>query len=368
MRKINLLILLLFAAVGLQAQTFTYSDASNLPLFGKICEDTFEPYSRLPERVKDSLLAKKREAVWSLGRASAGEFIRFSSDAGQFSFRWYTSMNKTLDNMALCGVRGMALYTIDKGQWIYVGTARPRFAKGQEYYESTINCRKLAGQNCEYMLYLSLYDGIKNLQIGVPEGRNLNLPETNSPLATKPIIMYGTSILQGASASHPGMCSTNQLSRRLNRVVINLGFSGNALLDTEIAELMAAYPDPGVFVLDNTPNGSPQMTLEKEEAFFRILRNAHPTVPVVFVGMPMYPGGRFDEKRENMCVEREKAMKSVYDKLVKSGEKNIYFVPGSKLLPKDNVGTIEGTHFTDIGFTQYTDVLAPVLKKIMNGR
>jgi len=36
-------------------------------------------------------------------------------------------------------------------------------------------------------------------------------------------------------ANRPGMAHTNIISRRLNREIVNLGFSGNALLDYEIA-------------------------------------------------------------------------------------------------------------------------------------
>lgn len=61
----------------------------------------------------------------------------------------------------------------------------------------------------------------------------------NSPDRENPIVMYGTSILQGASASRPGMAATNIIGRRFDREVVNLGFSANAFLDKEIAELMS---------------------------------------------------------------------------------------------------------------------------------
>ena len=351
--------LFLFTGARLSAQDFIYTDATTLPVFGKVCPDTYEPFSRLPGKLE----TVSREAVWKLGRDSAGEYLRFTSDAGAFQFRWTSTFNKLYNNMSLCVVRGLALYVNDGGEWVYVETARPN-RKGIDS-EYKIACSKLAGQMHEYLLYLSLYDGVKQLEIGVPEGCRIEAPKLDSPRSAKAVVMYGTSILQGASASHPGMSGTNQLTRMLDRQIINLGFSGNALLDMEIAELMAAYPDPGVFVLDNMPNGGPELTLEKEAAFFRILRKAHPEVPVVFVEHPNYPGMRFDDAREKNVLSRNEALHKVFEQLIAEGEKNIYLVGAMEMLGEDNVGTIEGTHFTDIGFTSYANTLAPVLKVLL---
>ncbi len=342
------------------ATDFVYVDAGNLPVFGKVCADTYGRYSRLPA----SLKGVSRDAVWRLGLDSAGEYIRFRSDAGVFDFRWKSSFRTKSVNMTACTVSGLALYVFDKGEWIYVGTARPD-SKGGLESSYKVSCNKLTGQMREYMLYLSLYDEVKDLEIGVPEGRAVESPQLNSPRVEKPVIMYGTSILQGASSSHPGLCGTALLGRMLDRQVINLGFSGNALLDMEIAELMAAYPDPGVFVLDNMPNGTPELTREKEAAFFRILRDAHPDVPVVFVENPNYPGMRFDKGRENYVLVRNEALREVYDSLKTCGDKKIYLVGAMKMLGEDNTGTVEGTHFTDVGFISYSKILYKTLKKLL---
>ena len=364
MRNLLLFLIVLLLPVCISAQDYVYTDATTLPVYGKICKDTYEPFSRLPARLE----GVSRTAVWRLGRNSAGEYIRFSSDAGAFSLRWTPTFKTESTNMTLCVARGLALYVNDGGEWVYVGTGRPA-NKGKETgpNETTckISCSKLAGEMHEFLLYLSLYDGVKKLEIGVPEGCRIEAGKIDSPRAEKAVVMYGTSILQGASASHPGLCGTALLGRMLDRQVINLGFSGNALLDMEIAELMAAYPDPGVFVMDNMPNGSPELTKEKEAAFFRILRNAHPDVPVVFVENPNYPGMRFDAGREKYVRVRNEALHEVFDSLVASGEKNIYLVPAMNMLGEDNTGTIEGTHFTDVGFISYAKILAPVLKQVL---
>ena len=59
-----------------------------------------------------------------------------------------------------------------------------------------------------------------------------------------PVVVYGTSITQGANASRPGMAYTNILSRRLNVEFVNLGFSGSGRGEPEVAEVIAGIPNP----------------------------------------------------------------------------------------------------------------------------
>lgn len=362
MRK--LIIILAVISLGVPAMAdgpeFVYTNALDLTVGGKVCETTFEPFSRLP----GSLQGVSRDPVWGLGRNSAGVYVKFASDAGYFSLKWTPTFFKTMQNMAPIGTRGLALYVYDKGEWVYAGAPKVGMNPKERENQGVVSCNKLEGQMREYLVYLSLYDGVKSLEIGVKPGKTVKPSEFDSPKAGKPVIVYGTSILQGASASHPGMAGTNILSRMLDREVINLGFSGNALLDYEIAQLMADYPDPGVYVMDNIPNGSAALTHEKLAGFVKILRDSHPDTPIVFVEGPMYPGARFDNNREKFCVDKNAALHEEFDKMKKSGMKGIYMVSSEKMLLDDNVGTIEGTHFTDIGFTQWAECLYPTLKKL----
>jgi len=89
------------------ATDYVYTDASTLPLYGKIQADTYEPYSRLPQSMKSSV----RDGVWVLSRQSAGLYVRFTSDAGKFHFKWASVYNAILDNMTGIGVKGLSLYS-----------------------------------------------------------------------------------------------------------------------------------------------------------------------------------------------------------------------------------------------------------------
>ena len=181
----------------------------------------------------------------------------------------------------------------------------------------------------------------------------------------KPVVMYGTSILQGGCANRPGMAHTNIISRRLDREVINLGFSGNALLDMEIAELMASVEDPGLYVLDYAPNAYADMIDANGETFFRVIRDAHPDVPVIFIEDVIFPHTLFDKEILAEVTLKNEAQKRLFLKLKKAGEKNIYYIAAEGMIGDDGEATVDAIHFTDLGMMRYVDHVLPTIQKAL---
>lgn len=338
------------------AQNVVYTNASVFPLYGKVSEQTNERYERLPS----SLEGVSREPVWYLGRHSAGLFIRFRSNSTSIHARWESTFNNTMTHMTDTGTKGLDLYALVDGEWRHVCSAQPQGKKSERCIIANMDPVER-----EYMLYLSLYDGVKSLEIGVDEGSMLDLPAVDRPSREKPVVMYGTSILQGGCANRPGMAHTNIIGRRLDREVINLGFSGNALLDMEIAELMASVEDPGLYVLDYVPNASAQAIDEVGEQFFRIIRDAHPEVPVVFIEDVIFPHTIFDNKILEEVTKKNVAQKRLFKKLKQSGEKRIYYISAEGMISDDGEATVDAIHFTDLGAMRYVDHVLPLIKRAL---
>jgi hypothetical protein len=311
-RLYALLFIALAVSLKMSAQSVVYTDASVFPVYGKVSDRTNTRYERLPSELQ----GVSRDPVWYLGQNSAGLFIRFRSNSTAIYARWESTFNNTMTHMTDTGTKGLDLYTLVDGEWRHVCSAQPRGKKSERKMIANMDPLER-----EYMLYLSLYDGVKSLEIGVDEGATLDQPAVDRPSREKPIVMYGTSILQGGCANRAGMAHTNIIGRRLDREVINLGFSGNALLDMEIAQLMASVEDPGLFVLDYVPNASAEAIDEIGEQFFRIIRDAHPDVPVVFIEDVIFPFSIFDKKIleqvQQKMRRRSASMKSLRS-LVKS--------------------------------------------------
>lgn len=338
------------------AQNVVYTDASEFPVYGKISDETDARYERLPS----ALQGISRNPVWYLGRNSAGLFIRFRSNSTAIYARWESTFNNSMTHMTDTGTKGLDLYAMVDGEWRHVCSAQPQ---GKTSESRIIGYMDPVER--EYMLYLSLYDGVSSLQIGVDEGAFISQPAVDSPSRSRPIVMYGTSILQGGCANRPGMAHTNIISRRLDREVINLGFSGNALLDMEIAGLMASVEDPGLFVLDYAPNASADMIDEKGEEFFRVIRDAHPDVPVIFIEDVIFPHSAFDNKIREEVLQKNKAQKRLFTRLKKSGEKKIYYISADGMIGDDGEATVDGIHFTDLGMMRYVDHVLPVIRKAL---
>lgn len=342
-----------FCAAHAQLQ---YHDASALPLYGKITDATENRYTRLP----DSLENITRPPVWKLSRNSAGLSIRFSSNSTTIAARWTNLYNNRMDHMTDIGVKGLDLYILDGGQWRFANSARPSFEKESEATLMT----NMAAAEREYMLFLPLYDGLSALEIGVDSSAHISLPRIDTPERRNPIVFYGTSILQGGCANRPGMAFTNIIARRLNRETVNLGFSGNALLDFEIAEVMAAA-DAGCYVLDFVPNASKDQILGKMETFYRIIRDKHPGTPIIFVEDPVFPISRFNLRIAGEIIAKNEALHTVFDDLVRQGESDIYLVSSRDMLGGDGEATVDGIHFTDLGMIRYADLLCPVIERYL---
>lgn len=354
--------LLLFLLLCLQCMSnvypqMVYHSADSFPLLGKATDATTARYVRLP----DSLQTVSRQPVWELSRNSSGMAVRFRSNSTQIGLRWESLVNFHMDHMTDVGVKGLDLYVWDEhGHWRFINSGRPQGKKTE-----SILVGNMKPVMREYMVYLPLYDGLVSLEIGVDATSVLEQPILESPVQNKPIVMYGTSILQGGCASRPGMAHTNILSRRLNRECINLGFSGNAFLDFEVAEVMATV-DAGAYVLDFVPNVTVEQMKEKMEKFYRIIRDKHPSVPIIFVEDPIFTSTHYDVKGGESVEKLNSTLRQMFKGLKAKKEKHIYYVSSENMIGKDREGTVDAIHFTDLGMMRYADVLYPVLKKVFN--
>ncbi len=357
-KNVALLSLLLLVAGNLYSKGMIYHDAREFPLYGTAVKNDSVTYTRLP----DSLKTKIRKELYDLGTNTAGMYIRFATDAKKMKVKWNSRFNVEMNHMAPSGIRGFDIYTLmDDGTWEFMGPARPVVNKKKS--TATVFSNKKPGMR-EYIMFFPLYDGVDSLYIGVDSAAVIEKPKVDLPKSEKPVVIYGTSITQGACASRPGMCHTNMLVRDLNREVYNLGFSGNGRFDLEVAEVMASV-DAGLYVIDCLPNNKVEALKKNIDPFFQYLRSRRPDVPILFVESPMFPGYMFDMTEEDTLNEKNAALREYYEKLKKQGVKNIYYFEAKDILTEDRQGTIDGYHFTDLGFYRFEKNILPVIEAII---
>ena len=325
------------------------------------------PYDRFPERARKVL----NPNVWNISHSSAGLYCKFTTDAGSIIVRYVVTSKGSfaMSHMPATGVSGVDLYGLDhNGNWLW---APGSFAFGDtiEYRFSGLEADPgFPGRDREYRLFLPLYNGVSWMQIGVPADRHF---EALPLQPERPIVVYGTSIAQGACASRPGLAWTAILERKLDRPVINLGFSGSGQLERSVIDLMNEI-DAKLYVLDCLPNLTSGAGFSEKEVEDRIrmavreLQGKHPAVPIL---LTEHSGGNdlrvIDAARSREFEKVNGILRAVFNRLQSEGVKNIYTIT-NKEIGLGIHSTVDGLHPNDIGMEEYAAAYERCIRSILH--
>ena len=301
---------------------------------------------------------------------TAGAMLRFRSDAPEIRIKASFHYINRMDHMALIGIMGFDLYVGSGTEKFFLKSTR--FGLDCDEYLVTLlppsPDRKKKVR--EFTLHFPLYSGVKSFEIGLTSGSVVEPPTPwKDP---RPIVVYGTSIQQGGCASRPGMCHTNRMSRLLDRPFINQAYSGSGKGEPVMAKLLAEIENPAMYVLDYTANAHLQGIRNTLADFVRILREKHPVTPILMVSsyphMPEMELMRETGRQTDVRIALTETYRNQLEKSRSEGDENIYFLDGTTLLGEDpGECTVDGTHATDLGFYKISNVMAPVIRKILEG-
>lgn len=348
-----------------QEKEITYFGRDHFIIEGTSISDSLKesPYDRLPISYKDKI----REPVWDLSKASAGITVRFHSNSTSISLKWTILNDFDMPHMASTGIKGIDLYTKYNNKWRYVTSAGALV--GQKKYQNnevasdSINeyelITNISSEFREYKLFLPLYDGVTKLEIGIDSDAQI---KKATPNTKKPIVFYGTSITQGGCASRPGMAHTNIISRKLDVDCINFGFSGSGRMEIPIIELISEIK-ASVYVIECLQNMNIKQVKERVLPLVKIIRKKQPSTPIIFVENMMYKTAFLDKTIETELIQENLALKNEYDKILKNGFQNIFYIEDMKADGMDNEGTVDGVHLTDLGFLRYANYIIENFKK-----
>ena len=308
-------------------------------------------FDRFPAKAEKTVTP----AVWSLSRDSAGMMVRFKTDTKAIYCRYdLAKANLALPAMPATGVSGLDLYARDdKGQWRWVACPKP----AAQHVEAVLISDLAPGEH-EFAAYLPLYNGIEKLEIGVPAGAKF---EGLAPRKEKPIVFYGTSITHGANASRPGMVHTAILGRRLDRPVMNLGFSGNGRMDAAVGDLLNEL-DAAAFVIDCSPNMQPADITAKCVPLVKQLRSKHAITPIILVEDRRFTNSWITPAKAKFHDDNHAALKASFEQLKAEKVANLSYISGDALYGTDAEGANDASHATDLGFMRQADVFEPVLR------
>lgn len=344
-----------------KAEPLKYVNATDLRIINKGFDDTEGTFTRIPKYLKDSV----RSTLWERSMCSSGIGVRFATNSKRVAVKYTLLWDTHMFHMADTGLKGTDLYRLsDDGVWEYVNTNRPIANKETKECEK-VYVENLAGDTHEFLIYLPLYDGVTELWVGVDSTATITKPHIDNPRASKRVVAYGTSILQGGCSTRTGMVATNMIQRDLNCEVINIGISGEGKMDFCMARALASIENVSAYIIDPIPNCTLNMCDSLTYDFVNIIRKARPDVPIIMVEGPMYSYAKFDSFFAKYLPEKNAAFRKNYERLKAENPKNLYYVTCDGISGYDNEGTVDGIHFTDIGFRRYADKLIPVLAPLL---
>jgi len=357
MRSGNLFIcaLTLFLWTGLFAQnkvSYSYTEASELTLIGKIHENTSNPYHRVDTTLYKGFTPSENRQV----RMSSGIAVVFRTDSPSIVIKTAYGHTISPNNTNGFSARGYELYIRKDGRWLFAGagTNDPKHPD-----RGLVIAGNMGHDSKECLLYLPLYSEVNSVRIGVEEGSVIE--RLDNPFRRR-IAVFGSSYTQGSCTSRSGMSYLAQLSRRTGLHFMSLGCGGNCRLQSYFADVLCdARAD--AFLFDTFSNSSPGQIRERLFPFIEKIQKAHPGKPLIFQRTIRRESRNFDVKARNWEETRAAVADSMMNIALKK-YKDVYFItPNATSQTHD--ATVDGVHPDNYGYTLWAESIAGPLCEIL---
>jgi hypothetical protein len=97
----------------------------------------------------------------------------------------------------------------------------------------------------------------------------------------------------------------------------------------------------------------------------KLIRNAHPSTPILLVEDRNYPDGFLVASRRERNETNHAALLGVYERLQRAKIGNLHYLKAEELLGDDGEGTTDGSHPSDLGFVRQAKAFEKVLRKTL---
>lgn len=300
---------------------------------------------RFPKGAKD----KVPKAVWARAVAPDGGRIRFTCDTTRLGIRVqvvHPSQRRCFFDAFVNGE--------------YAGSV---LAKGTQRVDLVVFENKARAPK-EVTLYLPHEQEVRVFAVGVDAGTELK----SSPAfaLARPLVCYGSSVLQGSGAAHPAQTYPAALARRLNLDFINLGFGGAGKGEPEVVGPVS-QPEACGYLFDlGKSYGAP--TPERFCQMLDAIRAAHPQAPI-FCVTPIYST---KEANEPEYLKRSEDLRTMMRQAAlerrEKGDKLMFVVEGLDLFgEKDKALLSDPLHPNDKGNELMAERLEPLVRKVLLG-
>ena len=323
---------------------------------GQICKDNKKYIYGIPteknkdciKKINDITEIKKENKINTadidvFNTCTCGVRVRFITDSPKIIIRVGIKRVWAFKKMNLYNSSGFDFYQLIAGKYVHLTVTGPR--QGEAFFSDEI----CVVPNEPIEIYFPNYNSVTDFVIGILQGKKIS--ETSKYKIADPVIFYGNSITQGASASRSGNAFANIVSRKLDCDILNYSFSGACKGEKKMAEIISAQK-MSAMVIDYSRNAK---TIEefgsRYPIFYNVIRQAHPYVPIVLLG-----GFLIGQEYEEIIFQ-------LYEKEARNG-KNIFYISQNELFRNEDelYLSIDFTHYTDMGMYRVADSIVSLLR------
>lgn len=298
---------------------------------------------RLPRSAKEQV----PKAVWNRAVAPDGGRIRLSCNS-----TWL----------------GIRVQTLQQGgkRWFF-----DAFVNGE--YAGSVSAT--GTQRVDLVFFEKKDHGWKDITIYLPHNREIRVfavgvdgdAKFRTPPAfagKRPMVCYGSSVLQGTGAAHPSRTYPAAVARRLNLDFVNLGFGGAGKAEAEVVALVNQL-DACCYLFDlGKSYGAP--TPERYSRMLDTIRASHPQAPI-FCVTPIYSD---KEASQPDYKKRSEDLRTVMRQAAldrrQAGDKLMFVVEGLELFGEADKNLFtDFTHPNDEGNERMAQRLAPKIEKVL---
>lgn len=367
-----------FKAINISSSEVEFFDAKTIDgaLYGIYYCNTEKLYRRMPKEVADEV----SDGVAHLAYHTASGKLKIKTNSPYLVIRAEETPNSVMNNMPISSQWGFSI----KENGVYHGVVLPIadeiFSQRDNERVTFQGMRYLGEGEHDLTIYFPLYNGVKEVYIGVKKGAYV---EKGSEYKYQtPVVFYGSSITQGGCVTASCNAHVNIVSEMLDTNVLNLGFAGNAKGEKIMADYLASL-NPSVYVIEYDHNAPTVEHLEKTHyPLYKTIRDSHPTTPIILVSRPdvdrdyilvngimREPVVGYEENADIEANRRINVVKNTYNKGLENGDKNLYFIHGETLIPTKlrQYATIDTCHPNELGAyymaKRTCEVLQPLLEK-----
>ncbi|MBQ9462188.1 MAG: SGNH/GDSL hydrolase family protein [Bacteroidales bacterium] len=321
--------------------SYSFSEASEIGLFGKMFYDTPNPYHRI-DTVKYKGMTKGENFQ---ARCSAGLCLQFTTDATTIAVK--TKWGQLYSSVATMPIayRGYDLYIKNKkGEWQWAASGATKPEKGEDVL---VLIKDMAPGAKECILYLPNYCEIRSCQVGVPIGSYIR--RLDGQFRHK-IVFHGSSYTHGISTSRPGMSYPMQFMRHTGMQVLGFGMSGNCKMQPYFAAVLEDV-EADAYVFDAFSNPDYKMIKERLQPFIDRMVAAHPGKPLIFQQTIYREARNFSLTYDAKEQAKQDMASTLFDQLLKDPKyADVYFIQTNACEKGSHEYSVDGVHPDDHGY------------------